>query len=433
MIQHQIHVGDMPAVFQRFSEIVGDTSWKKPAYLRRQHSRHNPLLREYSEREFAVAFELEQCSDMVKKYGRLIPEELSRLRLHKACGFATQALSMFDQLPSKYCKSFVGRVQGALKNPDDMRGLLLEFTMATHFVRRGNRVVWPEFVAPESHLFGATFDIFVEDAGTIGLEVECKSVSHDKGRRFHQSESLVLQGLVKRELEPLSKQLKSGIAVTLTVPDRLPTSPAELKCLVEQIRKQILANENKTLESGAHIRVNEFDPGLLRGIAIVPDSPAMRAVVETVTATKNRNAMILGRQNAGAIIFVAQSARNDTLLSAVFETASDAAKRQLTKTRPGLLVLGFDGIEADELRSVAEQDLTQAQEPTALRVAVSSFLTSEARNHVVGVGFVSRGALRPQVDGSLDTGGSVYSFNKEESSYWHTDFANIFSERAREA
>ncbi|EIF31949.1 hypothetical protein BCh11DRAFT_07505 [Burkholderia sp. Ch1-1] len=315
----------------------------------------------------------------------------------------------------------------------DMRGLLLEFTMATHFVRRGNRVVWPEFVAPESRLFGATFDIFVEDAGTIGLEVECKSVSHDKGRRFHQSESLILQGLVKRELEPLSKQLKSGLAVTLTVPDRLPTSPAELKCLVEQIRKQILANESKTLESGAHIRVSEFDPGLLRGIAIVPNSPAMRTVVETVTATKNRNAMILGRQDAGGIIFVAQSARDDTLLSAVFETASDAAKRQLTKTRPGLLVLGFDGIEADELRSVAEQDFTQAREPTALRVAVSSFLTSEARNHVVGVGFVSRGALRPQVDGSLDTGGSVYSFNKEESSYWHPDFLNIFSERAREA
>jgi hypothetical protein len=152
-----------------------------------------------------------------------------------------------------------------------------------------------------------------------------------------------------------------------------------------------------------------------------------------MTATKNRNAMILGRQNAGAIVFVAQSARNDTLLGAVFKTAGDAAKRQLTKTRPGLLVLGFDGIEADELRSVAKQDFTQPHEPTALRVAVSSFLTSDARNHVVGVGFVSKGALSPQVDGSLDTGGAVYSFRKEESPFWHADFANIFSERAREA
>lgn len=139
--------------------------------------------------------------------------------------------------------------------------------------------------------------------------------------------------------------------------------------------------------------------------------------------------MILGRRNAGAIIFVAQSAREDTLLSAVFETAGDAAKRQLTKTRPGLLVLGFDGVEADELRSVAQQDFTQIGEPTALRIAVSNFLSSDSRNHVVGVGFISKGVLSPQIDGSFDTGGSVYSFPKEESSYWHADFTSIFSER----
>ncbi|TAL93117.1 MAG: hypothetical protein EPN73_22330 [Paraburkholderia sp.] len=431
MLEFQVRIEDMPRIFRAFSGIVGEASWNKVVHSKKQHSKNNAFLREHYEREYAVAFQLAKCSELMTRYGKLPAAELARL--HQACGFSGQALSILESLSAKHRKALVGRIQGALKNPDDMRGLLLEISTATHFVRRGNRVLWPEFQSADSPFAGQTYDLFIEDVGPNGLEVECKSVSDDKGRKLHQEELLAFQQLVKRRLEPFSKNLKSGVAVILTVPDRLPKSRTEQEELADRVRTQVLLNESKEFDDGTSVRIIDFDVALLKDVPMISDSPAVRAVIERVTGARNRNAMIMGRPNVGATVFVPQSARSDNVLVAAFETAADAAKRQLTKTRPGLLVLGFDGMDADRLRSVAEHDFENPGQPTALRMGVTQFLSSESRDHVVGVGFVSRGTLTPQSDGALDTGGSVYSFRKEESSLWHDDFNNIFGPNTTES
>jgi len=427
MLEFQVRIEEMPRVFREFSDAVSEASWSKVVRNKRQHSQTNPFLREYYEREYIVAFQLAKCSELLTTYGKLPEAELAQL--HHACGFAAQTLSILENLPPKYRMAFAGRIRGALKNPDHMRGLLLELATATHFIRRGNHVLWPEFQAAGSSIAGATYDLFIEDIGPNGLEVECKSVSDDKGRKFHQEELLALQQLVKRRLEPLLKSIKAGITVILSVPDRLPKSHKELELLADRVRDQVLLSESKSFDDGSSVRVSDFDIALLKDMPMISNSPAVRAVIEKVTGTRNRNAMIIGRPNVGAIAFVPQSAQDDSVLGAAFETAADAAKRQLTKTRPGLLVLGFDGMEAGLLRSIAEDDFDNPQKPTALRIGVSQFLSSESRDHVVGMGFVSRGTLTPQSDGALETGGSVYSFRKEESSLWHDDFNNIFGAR----
>ncbi|MGF6575194.1 hypothetical protein ABH945_007325 [Paraburkholderia sp. GAS333] len=414
----------MPRIFRGLSEIVGDASWNKVVHNKKQHSRSNAFLREHYEREYAIAFQLAKCSELLTKYGKLPVTELAHL--HHACGFAGQTLSILESLQAKHRNELAGRIRGALKNSDDMRGLLLEIATATHFVRRGNQVLWPEHQTAGSPIVGSTYDLLIEDVGPNGLEVECKSVSDDKGRKFHQEELLAFQQLIKRRLEPLVKNIKAGVAVTITVPDRLPKSHKDLEELADRVRAQVLSNESKVFDDGSSVRVADFDIALLKDMPMIPNSPAVRAVIEKVTGTRNRNAMIIGRPNSGAIVFVPQSAQDDSVLAAAFDTAADAAKKQLTKTRPGLLVLGFDGMEADQLRSVAEDDFENPQKPTALRIGVSRFLSGESRDHIVGIGFVSRGTLTPQSDGALDTGGSVYSFSKEESSFWHSDFANIF-------
>lgn len=430
MIEFQVRAENIPKIFEEFSDVIGETSWTNPVQQKILHSQQNKFLCEHYAHESVIAFELATCTELVARHGQLLPSELSRLKLHQASTFAVQTLSILNGLPPKHHERFVARIRNALKNPDAMRGLLLELAVATHFARRGNKVLWPEFELHHPALAGSTFDLFIEDIGPNGLEVECKSVSHDRGRKFHTVEALNFQDRVKHKLEPFSKTIQTGIAVILTVPDRLPTAHADLDALAMRVREQVLANESKTFDDGASVRVVEFDIALLRDVDLIPDSPGIRAVVEKVTGTRNRDAMIIGRRNVGAIVFVAQSAGDDSLLDAVFKTASEAAKQQLTKTRPGILVLGFDGIEADELRSIAQQDHTKPGGPTALRKEVSKFLAGEARDHVVGVGFFSRAALIPQRDGSIDTVGAAYWFAKEESSFWHADFANIFSTRA---
>jgi hypothetical protein len=105
-------------------------------------------------------------------------------QLYPAASFAAQVLSFIDASPKPLAEQFRRRVHGAFKNPDDMRGLRLELMAATHFLRRGRQVSWPEMTGE------GNFDLLVSDVGPDGLEVECKSISVDKGRRIHKRESL---------------------------------------------------------------------------------------------------------------------------------------------------------------------------------------------------------------------------------------------------
>lgn len=94
-----------------------------------------------------------------------------------------------------------------------------------------------------------------------------------------------------------------------------------------------------------------------------------------------------------------------------------------------MFLVGLEGLEAESLMELAQQDSTGDQPTTALRVRVSEFLASQGCDHVVGVGFISKGAYRPSSAGAIDSGGSAYVFSKRERPFWHSDFAGLFSER----
>jgi hypothetical protein len=116
-----------------------------------------------------------------------------------------------------------------------------------------------------------------------------------------------------------------------------------------------------------------------------------------------------------------QSAVEDAVLDRVFATLDDSAARQFTRKRGALLWVALRGMDADQLRSLHEQDISPGGQPTALRLEVSNFL-NRAPDHIVGVVFSSRSGLIPAVDGNMNTGGSTNFFLKEESPLWHPSF-----------
>ena len=152
----------------------------------------------------------------------------------------------------------------------------------------------------------------------------------------------------------------------------------------------------------------------------------VRAAIDEVTETNNRQAMVIGTHAGGALALTVQSGSDDTFMKAVFDTLSDSAKRQLSGVRGGMFLVGFHGIDGEQLLSVAGQDQDAAQSPTALRMAVSRFLASAGRDQVVGVGFLSESALAPVQDGLVESGGTAYYFPKRESPLWSEDFSGLF-------
>lgn len=425
-IATQVDLSGASRIFQRFRTVIEEKHWRRRVTQLIDHSRQNKFLRAHNASEYELTFQLEACSRLIEKYGAFPPGLIEAQGLMLVVAFMQQALSLLDGLQPEKQRAFIGRIRGALRNPDDMRALLFEFTVATHFTLRGNRVMWPELEANDGKLQGATFDLFVEDLGNDGVEVECKSASHDKGRSIHRATALAMHEQLRKELGDFTQHLKTGLAVVLTVPDAVPGAPAGQAELAKRVHRQLLVGQSEAFNDGVHIGIADFDVSRIRDIELRTDGEDARAIVDDVTGTRNRNVLVMGRRNVGALLLVLQSSKDDGLLGAVFDTAKKAARSQLSGARPGLLLLGFEGLEADQLASLAQQDGDSTQAPTAMRIAVSQFLSGGGRDHVVGVGFLSRSRLRQFGAGHFNSGGLTYYFENERSSLWLPAFKDLF-------
>jgi len=419
MLKIDIQTDEIPDLFIRFRDVIHEHYWLKRISAIKQTARNYPFLKHFLIEENAIAIALARCSYLVAKYGRIPMQETKNHDLYPAISLAAQVLSIMKNCSSADAKRLVQRIRGAFQRPDNMRAIQLEIVAATHFVQRGYKIVWPEMEGI------GNFDILVKDIGTNGLEVECKSVSADKGRKIHRREALEFHHYMEPKLQTLSRNLKKGVAVVLTVPGRLPTSYQQ-QDLVKRVIGSVISTKSIVLNDGSDVRVSEFDMTTLGDIGTVERPTISRAAIDKITATENRECMFLG-SNTGAIIFVLQSRQDDTQLKYVFDTLSESAKNQVSKSRAALFLVDFHGIESEGLLNIAKQDKDPKLPPTALHVAVSKFLGNQDREHVIGVGFLSASALEPELHGVVKSSGTAYVFQKKESRFWHQDFSRLFS------
>ncbi|HKT42274.1 MAG TPA: hypothetical protein VJQ86_07960, partial [Rhodanobacteraceae bacterium] len=180
MLATEINTSDIPFLFTNFKQKIKEKHWLRQVKECKTAIRGNLLLKAYLQKEYEIAYQLSHMSDLAHQYGRIPPAYCMDRTIYPAVGFMAQVLSAIKQLAPADADRVLGRVKGAFKNPDDMRALRLELTAATHFIRRGKTVSWPEITGT------GRFDLLVEGLGTGALEVECKSISADKGRKIHR-------------------------------------------------------------------------------------------------------------------------------------------------------------------------------------------------------------------------------------------------------
>lgn len=417
MIATSINAADVPKILDRLRQLVGERYWENRVQAIRSEIKGQPFLREHLQREYTIAFGLVRWFDEVARQ-RGNPLERTLL---PAFRFAANVVAVYESIPVQSRSAFIGRVRGCLKNPEDMRALELEFAVATHFAQRGHRLTWPETDG------SGQFDLLIHDICDDGLEVEVKSISSDKGQKIHSREALQIAHKAAAALEPLARRLQSGLAIVVTVPDRLPAAHNDQVRLVAQIRTAVLSGNNLNTDDGVDIRLKDFraeDYPQLKP----PMSEAMRNEIDAVSGTKNRFGIVFGRISGAPMVLVLQSRNSDQFMRYTFDTIEDAAKRQLSRVRPGVVLGGLDGTSASELIEVAQQDFKTGDAPTALRVATSRFLSGRNIDHLVGVAFLSRSEFGEETEDIVQSGGSAYFFARRESPKWHVDVERVFAD-----
>jgi hypothetical protein len=410
----QMTTAEVPRIYRRLARAIGVEHWQGAVARQEQAIRSNHFLGDYLRSEYAIAYQLDRLRRLVAGFGTVPLEACNDPSIFPSLAFASQVLGVLDASTTKQARAFVKRVRTAFTSSENMHGLSLELQAATHFARRGQRVAWHRVNN------GGTFDLLLEDLGPRGLEVECKSISENTGRRIPRPDALEFWGELWKDVAGVAQNLRSGLAVVLTVPYRLPVDAEERIELAREVIARIVAGSGATLGGGAVVRIESFDSDKIEA---VKDSGRgkLRKAIDAATGTTNREAAVYGTPAGGMLAFVMQSAVEDAVLDRVFATLDDSAARQFTRKRGALFWVALQGIDADQLLSVHKQDSGPGKQPTALKLGVSNFL-HRAPDHIVGVVCSSRSDLIPAVDGSTDSGGTTNFFLKEESPFWHASF-----------
>ena len=421
-IATEIYTNQISETYQRFARIIGESNWKKRVFDIKSEIKGNKFLRDHLYQENSIAMQFENLRTLIAKFGVIPQNEINNKLNYPALGFSSQILSIIDTSSREFNEKFIGRVQGAFRNPIDMRALRLELSAATHFSRRSCKIRWPELTQQGS------VDLFIEDIGPQGFEVECKSISEDTGRKIPKRAVLEFYSLLWPQLLSLRNGLSIGISAVLTIPDRLPNDYRSRLELAKQFGVNICEGKNANLADGTQIRVSKFELSRLPQISLDNLAPReIRVALDDVTSTSNRQTMLFRNESGGALALTVQSAKDDSLIKSIFNTLSDSAARQFTGTLGGMFFTGFQGLSDSQLLSVASQDMDATQTPTALHYAVSKYLASDERDHIVGIGFMSDSGLRTHDSNVIELGGSAYYFPKRESPYWSEDFSGLFS------
>lgn len=420
MLKTTLHTHEIPSIFNNFKNIIGEETWLKRAKLINQDIQGHRHLKDFLLRENSIVISLNKYSDLINKYGIIPSNEIENRDLYPAISFAAQSLSIIDHMQDQQKKEIIRRIHGAFKNPDDMRAIQLEMTAATHFTKKGYSVSWPEMDKT------GRYDLFVDGLGDKGLEVECKSISGDKGKKIHKRETLDFFHQIRNRIEFITKNLHIGLSIVLTVPKRFPKKHNDKTELVSRICDQLLAAQSKSYQDGNDIRISEFDFKIINNNASKTKFTIDIDIINQITGTNNRGGLIMANGKGGGVILVIQSSQDDALLEYVFNTLSKSANNQLSKIRPAMFIVGFHDIENNELYEIAAQERDLKQQPTLLQRGASEFLASQNRDHIVGVSFIDNGSLIPKQNGDVASGGTSYTFMKKESSFWHESLSDLF-------
>src|SRR5688572_11103155 len=121
-------------LLERFEQLLGERHWQRRVTAVKADIKGNPSLRDYLMVENSIAFALAHCSDMKKRFGQVPPQTLHDKGLYPAFRIMSQMLGMIDLSPSAQKQQHIRRLHGAFRNPEDMRALDFELSIATHFL-----------------------------------------------------------------------------------------------------------------------------------------------------------------------------------------------------------------------------------------------------------------------------------------------------------
>jgi len=312
----------------------------------------------------------------------------------EALSFAFAIAEVHRRLSPKARIVLEQRLYGSLKGENSLAPIVHEMTVAVHLMHRGWDV---EFHDLEE---GEGFDYIARNGGEE-IEVECKRVSADKGRKVHRHDFGKFAGPLLPTLQEFAHCRAANI-VHLRVKDRLPSGEQDLL----RLRRAV----HGAMETASATKGDAFTVDVLKGSLSHPSmvgESVLRQEVEHLLGTGDCHFLYAGNGAELAILAVT-SERRDLVLTSIYKQlkhASDQFSRQL----PAAIWTFIEGIEPEAWRRLVGD--------TGLQRMSFRYMLGECRQHVFCMAYSSVGELISHGGGHSLQGGPVLPYNRLEPQY----------------
>lgn len=330
-------------------------------YIKNRHPWHRPL------KQF---LELDKQGKSIKSN---LTTELKALAVD-ALRITELARTMPESIRNKY--------ETDLLDVDRAKDYLFEIEMAWHFHSRQNhKICWHQDTSKQSSEFTVNTDHFE-------FEVECKTISPDAGRKVHRGDFLRFADILFGSLKNMGLQGKLGI----TLKERLESKDSTLDNMASKIIERVQDNKKGSfkLEFGK-IEIDflehsdeEMDFNIMGSKFQEKLHPWAHGIIMALRGHKPPYCV-------NPISIVLQSVRGDEFVKTLKEKLSEAGKKQLSNSKPGLICCFLPEIE----------DFSKLGKKNNLELLSRELFQKPDLSHIAAILYKSDASISPILEGDF--------------------------------
>lgn len=402
----EVHQEQIPLLINQLVGIAGVEAWKR---------RFAWLDQELNENEHMQEWLLERCALEWALMQVIAGDELrdpSRYRLdlpgrYELAAFASGVMAIDAHLSVQAKNRLRGQLVDGLKSDKGLLSLQHEVSTAVHLVQSGFDLTCHDLEN------GGGFDYVATREG-LEIEVECKMFSGDIGRRIHKRAQAKLFRRLRARLLQVLNGLRTGLLLRVTFPVRLSSSDSQHAHVCAAVDTGLLSGAGFQSEECA-VSTLEFDVAS-SPFGSLPQRPldqaTARRFVTTLTGNRNPAMAAMFTEGGQVLIVLFESAKPDDVLGGMRHQLREAAAKQFSGSRPGVLVAQIHDLTNEQLQELAGSDSLDRLQAPRLQVMTSDLLQSDSRKHVHSV--IYRGTPALQSDqGTVSSRGVSYFMRNE--------------------
>ena len=323
--------------------------------------------------------------------------------------FALLLTEVFRRVGPRAQSRLRGMLRTGLKKEFGLGPFAYEMRVAAHLMSRDFRVCFHDLES------GGGFD-FLATSASEGVEIECKYISADLGRKLHRRRVYDLGGYLYPVMKRHVDQMRGGVLIRVTLADRL-SSAVEQQTRIRDCVSSLLLDGKRTYEDHeCFLTAEPFD---------IEQSPFSRQSAgqhpaqvydeaRSYFGIERDHALLHWRPNVAATVVSLKSAKPDRVLLEMVKGLKADTKAQFSGALPAFLFLHLDDLSEEQL--VELHDAEVGGERTGLGLAMMKLLRD--RPKLSGVVLMAEGQTRvtsqdikDRKADSLHERGSCFIFN----------------------